>query len=58
LRGQEVIHAYDKYDADLCGNNATSVFWSEGPRLVMIFSSGQTQGSGFKAKYFFITGEW
>lgn len=56
LRGQDINHLYDKYDADLCGNNATAVHWSEGPRLAMIFSSGQTQGSGFKCKYQFATG--
>ena len=29
---------------------------SDGPRVVLIFSGGETQGSGFKAKYSFETG--
>lgn len=29
---------------------------SDGPRLVMVFSSGELQGRGFKAKYTFETG--
>lgn len=29
---------------------------SDGPRLVMVFSSGELQGGGFKAKYTFETG--
>ena len=56
LRGQE-LNMYEKHDADLCSNNATSVYWSEGPKFSMIFSSGQTQGSGFKARFQFATGK-
>jgi hypothetical protein len=29
---------------------------SDGPRLVMVFSSGELQGRGFKANYTFETG--
>lgn len=55
LRDQELNMWDARHDADLCSNNDTSVYWSEGPRLSMIFSSGQTQGSGFKARFLFVT---
>lgn len=46
---------YEKQDHELCGSNYTSPYWSEGQKLSMIFSSGQTQGSGFKARFLFAT---
>lgn len=63
LRGQETTDSYDKHDAELCGEGTSvpEVFppplLSDGPRLVMVFSSGELQGRGFKAKYTFETGE-
>ncbi|XP_055373850.1 tolloid-like protein 2 isoform X2 [Condylostylus longicornis] len=54
LKGQETQDAYDKFDYELCGNENQSVV-SDGPRLAMVFSSGELQGRGFKAKYTFET---
>ncbi|XP_072949921.1 cubilin-like isoform X3 [Epargyreus clarus] len=61
LRGQEATDSYDKHDAELCGEGAAGPpafpppLLSDGPRLVMVFSSGEHQGRGFKAKYTFET---
>ncbi|XP_062560041.1 uncharacterized protein LOC134224624 [Armigeres subalbatus] len=55
LKGQEVADAYDKFDHELCGNELPHAVISDGPRLVMVFSSGDFQGRGFKAKYTFET---
>ncbi|EEB14888.1 hypothetical protein Phum_PHUM333350, partial [Pediculus humanus corporis] len=44
LKGQEATDSYDKYDHELCGGESNpSVMTSEGPRLVMVFSSGELQ---------------
>jgi hypothetical protein len=41
----------------MCGEKKQSfVVVSDGPRLVMVFSSGELQGRGFKANYTFETG--
>ncbi|XP_049849877.1 cubilin isoform X2 [Schistocerca gregaria] len=57
LRGQEATDSYDKFDHELCGSDTVrpKVVVSDGPRLVMVFSSGEQQGRGFKAKYTFET---
>ncbi|XP_035440891.2 cubilin isoform X3 [Spodoptera frugiperda] len=61
LRGQEATDSYDKHDAELCGEGSAGKqpfpppLLSDGPRLVMVFSSGELQGRGFKAKYTFET---
>ncbi|KPJ04342.1 Dorsal-ventral patterning tolloid-like protein 1 [Papilio xuthus] len=61
LRGQEATDSYDKHDAELCGEGEPGPpafpppLLSDGPRLVMVFSSGELQGRGFKAKYTFET---
>nr|CAD7402645.1 unnamed protein product [Timema cristinae] len=56
LKGQEATDSYDKFDHELCGGESNpSVVVSDGPRLVMVFSSGELQGRGFKAKYTFET---
>ncbi|KAJ2947612.1 hypothetical protein O0L34_g17412 [Tuta absoluta] len=61
LRGQEATDSYDKHDAELCGEGTVgppafpAQLMSDGPRLVMVFSSGDNQGKGFKAKYTFET---
>lgn len=63
LRGQEATDSYDKHDAELCGEMEEGPpafppsLLSDGPRLVMVFSSGEYQGRGFKAKFTFETGE-
>uniref|UniRef100_W8BBK7 Tolloid-like protein 2 n=1 Tax=Ceratitis capitata TaxID=7213 RepID=W8BBK7_CERCA len=54
LKGQETADAYDKFDYELCGNETQRVL-SDGPRLAMVFSSGELQGRGFKGKYVFET---
>jgi hypothetical protein len=48
LKGQETMDAYDKYDHELCGTERPLPVVSDGPRLVMVFSSGELQGRGFK----------
>ncbi|KYN17419.1 Cubilin [Trachymyrmex cornetzi] len=56
LKGQEATDSYDKFDYEMCGNNSNpSHIVSDGPRLVMVFSSGELQAQGFKAKYIFET---
>jgi len=50
------MNAYDKTDHEFCGKDVPSDVLSHGPRLVLVFSSGETQGSGFKARYTFETG--
>lgn len=58
LKGQETTDSYDKFDFELCGENAKpNVVVSDGPRLVMVFSSGELMGRGFKANYTFETGK-
>lgn len=42
------MDAYDKYDHELCGTEKPLPVVSDGPRLVMVFSSGELQGRGFK----------
>lgn len=51
LRGQETMDAYDKYDHELCGTEKPLPVVSDGPRLVMVFSSGELQGRGFKVEF-------
>ncbi|XP_018580100.1 tolloid-like protein 1 [Anoplophora glabripennis] len=56
LRGQETTDSYDKFDYEMCGEETKpSVVVSDGPRLVMVFSSGELMGRGFKANYTFET---
>ncbi|XP_015514875.1 tolloid-like protein 1 isoform X1 [Neodiprion lecontei] len=56
LKGQEATDSYDKFDHELCGGeHKPSNVVSDGPRLVMVFSSGELQGNGFKAQYRFET---
>ena len=49
--------AFDKFDNEFCGRTAPDAVRSNGVRLSMVFSSGATQGSGFKADFNFETGE-
>ncbi|XP_058800647.1 dorsal-ventral patterning tolloid-like protein 1 isoform X2 [Phymastichus coffea] len=56
LKGQEATDSYDKFDHELCGKDIhPGHVVSDGPRLVMVFSSGEQQGRGFKAEYVFET---
>ncbi|XP_063909054.1 dorsal-ventral patterning tolloid-like protein 1 isoform X3 [Zophobas morio] len=56
LKGQETTDSYDKFDYEMCGDESKpSVVVSDGPRLVMVFSSGEIMGRGFKANYTFET---
>lgn len=57
LRGQEAMDLYDKFDYEMCGDAADEkMVISDGARLAMVFSSGDLQGRGFKARYTFETG--
>lgn len=43
--------SYDKFDYEMCGNKSNpNHVVSDGPRLVMVFSSGEHQATGFKAE--------
>ncbi|XP_031332615.1 cubilin isoform X4 [Photinus pyralis] len=56
LKGQETTDSYDKFDHEMCGDETKpQVVVSDGPRLVMVFSSGELMGRGFKANYTFET---
>ncbi|XP_031631169.1 uncharacterized protein LOC116345699 isoform X2 [Contarinia nasturtii] len=55
LKGQETQDAYDKFDYEFCGHDIPHLVMSDGPRVVMVFSSGELQARGFKAKYSFET---
>lgn len=48
LKGQETQDAYDKFDYELCGTDIPNAVVSDGPRLAMVFSSGELQARGFK----------
>ncbi|CAG0891432.1 unnamed protein product [Darwinula stevensoni] len=54
MRGQEETMEYDKPDHVLCGEKRPAGIVSEGPRMLLIFSSGQGKGF-FKAAYRFET---
>lgn len=58
LKGQETMDAYDKYDHEFCGTEKPYAVISEGPRLVMVFSSGELQGRGFKVCQQNMTTTW
>ncbi|CAH1099815.1 unnamed protein product [Psylliodes chrysocephalus] len=56
LKGQETTDSYDKFDYEMCGDDTKpTVVVSDGPRLVMVFSSSELMGRGFKANYTFET---
>ncbi|XP_017776058.1 PREDICTED: bone morphogenetic protein 1 isoform X5 [Nicrophorus vespilloides] len=55
-KGQETTDSYDKFDHEMCGGTSKPpVIVSEGPRMVLVFSSGDLMGKGFKANYTFET---
>ncbi|KAG1651900.1 Cubilin [Nymphon striatum] len=56
LRGQEERHAVEEYDHIFCGHvqNPPKLI-SEGPRLVLVFSSGTSKGRSFKGQFWFET---
>ncbi|KAI1301505.1 Cubilin [Halotydeus destructor] len=47
--------ALEEPDHIFCGSDAPSPLTSEGPIMVLIFSSGTSQGQGFKGRYLFQT---
>lgn len=53
LKGQETQDAYDKFDYELCGMDLPTpkIVVSDGPRLAMVFSSGELQARGFKVVF-------
>lgn len=50
LKGQETQDAYDKFDYELCGMELPHPVVSDGPRLAMVFSSGELLARGFKVR--------
>lgn len=58
LKGQEQTDSYDKFDHEMCGDYYPREMMSDGPRVVMIFASGESQGRGFKCQYSFETGQY
>lgn len=52
------MDAYDKYDHEFCGTEKPYPVISEGPRLVMVFSSGELQGRGFKVRLIQLISSW
>ncbi|KAG5877211.1 hypothetical protein JTB14_003208 [Gonioctena quinquepunctata] len=56
LKGQETTDSYDKFDYEMCGEDTEpTVVVSDGPRMVLVFSSGELMGRGFKANFTFET---
>ncbi|XP_076057543.1 cubilin-like isoform X2 [Oratosquilla oratoria] len=55
LKGQEEENAYDKPDHEFCGQSPPPTVVSSGPRLFILFKSGNQQGIKFKANYRFET---
>lgn len=53
MKGQETQDAYDKFDYELCGYEIPHYVVSDGPRLAMVFSSGELQARGFKVNFQF-----
>lgn len=51
------MQAFDKPDYEFCGKELPEEIASDQPRLVIAFSSGEIQGSGFKARYAFEIGK-
>lgn len=55
LQGQEERGEMESFDHAFCGDTIPPPLRSEGPRLMLVFSSANTQGQGFKATYTFET---
>ncbi|OQR78514.1 cubilin-like [Tropilaelaps mercedesae] len=55
LQGQEERGEMESFDQAFCGDTVPPPLRSEGPRLMLVFSSANTQGQGFKATYTFET---
>lgn len=51
LKGQETTDSYDKFDYELCGASLPQSVVSDGPRLVMVFSSGEFLANTLCADY-------
>jgi hypothetical protein len=47
--------SFDEPDQIVCGSDVPSSLVSDGPILILIFSSGTSQGQGFKGRYHFET---
>ena len=47
--------SFDEPDQVVCGTDLPSSLVSDGPIIILIFSSGTSQGQGFKARYHFET---
>ena len=55
--GQEEAHHYGEHDYEFCGTDLPPEVESPGPRLVLLFISGNKPAHGFKAKFAFETGK-
>jgi len=55
MRGQEEQHHYGEYDYEFCGTDLPEEVETPGPRLVLLFNSGNKPAQGFKAKFTFET---
>src|SRR6266487_4614970 len=55
IQGQDVRETPEEFDHTFCGQSLPQSVLSDGPSLSMVFSSGTTQGQGFKARYTFET---
>ena len=56
MSGQEEQHHYGEQDYEFCGTSLPQEVKTPGPRLVLLFSSGNKPAQGFKAKFTFETG--
>ena len=56
IRGQEEQHHYGEHDYEFCGTDLPQEVETPGPRLVLLFNSGNKPAQGFKAKFTFETG--
>jgi hypothetical protein len=55
MSGQEEQHHYGEQDYEFCGTSLPQEVKTPGPRLVLLFSSGNKPAQGFKAKFTFET---
>lgn len=58
MSGQEEQHHYGEQDYEFCGTSLPQEVKTPGPRLVLLFSSGNKPAQGFKAKFTFETGSY
>ena len=57
-KGQDIQAKPKSYDVDVCGNILPDPIVTTNPRLLLVFRGGSLPGTGFKAKYEFVTGQF